>query len=184
VNNVNKQDSGGPAAEETPKTAVTGKVADRIRRLVENQPYGVLCTQLDGQPYGSMVALAYTDDLRCAVFATQRATRKYRNLTEGDKVAIVANDLDQHPDELMKVVAFTATGRAAEVRDEEETSRWASLLARRHPHLQGFIESPSTAVFKVEIVRYFFVHSFQEVIQWVPAADNHDYPSPDPPEKS
>jgi nitroimidazol reductase NimA-like FMN-containing flavoprotein (pyridoxamine 5'-phosphate oxidase superfamily) len=149
---------------------ITAEVVERIRGLAEGQQYGVLCTQIDGQPYGSMIALAFTQDLCHAVFSTPRATRKYNNLIECDKVAIVVNDLDKSRGELMQVTAFTATGRAREVDSEEDQAEWAGLLVRRHPKLKSFIASPSTAIFKVEIVRFICVHSFQEVMQWVPSS--------------
>jgi hypothetical protein len=60
-----------------------------IRRLVVSQPYAVLCTQGQGQPYGSLVAYAMTTDLTSAVFATPRATRKFRLLSECDHVALL-----------------------------------------------------------------------------------------------
>ncbi len=57
-----------------------GDDLDRIiGRLVDGQLYGVLCTQGEGQPSGSLVAFAMTPDLDSAVFATQKATRKYRS---------------------------------------------------------------------------------------------------------
>ena len=34
-----------------------GDVATRIKSLIRGQPFGVLCTQGEGQPYGSLVAL-------------------------------------------------------------------------------------------------------------------------------
>ena len=40
----------------------------RIARLVRERPYGVLCTQSESQPYGSLVALAATEDLTTFVF--------------------------------------------------------------------------------------------------------------------
>ncbi|MCK7494095.1 MAG: hypothetical protein MZW92_24830 [Comamonadaceae bacterium] len=41
-----------------------GEDLDRtIRRLLDGQLYGVLCTQGQGQPYGSLVAYAMTPDL-------------------------------------------------------------------------------------------------------------------------
>ena len=63
---------------------------DLVARLVREQPYAVLCTQGEGQPYGSLVALAVTDDLSSAVFATPITTRKYRLLWDCDHVALVA----------------------------------------------------------------------------------------------
>ena len=142
--------------------------ADRIRRLVVEQRYGVLCTQVNGQPYGSMIALVFTDDLTQAVFSTPRATRKYRNLIECPKVAIVVNNLDHCPGQLMKAEAVTITGVANEVVDEEDCRRWAKQLVKRHPELSGFAVSPSTALFTVKLKRFFLVHSFQKVTQWRP----------------
>ena len=44
-------------------------LAERIRHLVTRQRYAVLCTQGEGQAYGSLVAFSFSDDLRTAVFA-------------------------------------------------------------------------------------------------------------------
>jgi hypothetical protein len=85
-----------------------------------------------------------------------------------DKVAVVVNNLGEFPDELMKVSAFTVTGQACEIVSAEEHTQWAGLLLDRHPELRDFVESPSTAVFRVKVIRYFFVSSFQEVTQWTP----------------
>ena len=60
----------------------------KIRRLVTEQLYGVLCTQGQGQPYGSLIAFAFSDDLSRAVFATPIATRKYHLLSECDLLRI------------------------------------------------------------------------------------------------
>jgi hypothetical protein len=54
----------------------------RIRWLLTEQSYAVLCTQSQSQPYGSLIAFAASDDLKTIVFATPVATRKYRLLTE------------------------------------------------------------------------------------------------------
>jgi heme iron utilization protein len=129
-----------------------------------------LCTQSDGQPYGSMVAFAFTEDLRHVVFGTPRATKKYEILTACRNVALVVNNMNRHPNDLMKVEALTATGRASEITPSEPATRWASMLVQRHPYLEAFIFSPSTALFEVEIGRYFFVRSFQEVTQWEPSS--------------
>ena len=92
----------------------------RIRRLVQSQPFAVLCTQGQGQPYGSLVAYAMTDDLAHAVFATPKATRKFRLLSECDHVALVIDNRPDFPNQLMAVEAVTATGRAAMVEEGDE----------------------------------------------------------------
>jgi uncharacterized protein YhbP (UPF0306 family) len=146
-----------------------GKNLDRaIRRLLDGQLYAVLCTQGQGQPYGSLVAYAMTPDLDSAVFATQKATRKYRLLSECAHVALVIDNRSALPGQLMDVEAVTATGRAHEVATGPAFEQWSRLLTDRHPYLDQFVRSASCGLFRVDIVRYFHVTRFQEVRQWVP----------------
>ena len=139
-----------------------------IGRLVDSQPYGVLCTQGQGQPYGSLVAYAMTPALDTAVFATQKATRKYRLLSECAHVALVVDNRSALPGQFMEVEAVTATGLAHEVAAGPEFDRWSRLLTDRHPYLNTFVRSASCSLFRIDIVRYFHVTRFQEVRQWVP----------------
>jgi len=141
---------------------------ERISRLVHERHYGVLCTQGRSQPYGSLVALGSTDDLSAFVFATPTATRKYRLLTECDHVALVIDSRTGAPGELMDVEAVTVTGRALQVPRGPDFDRWAELLIGRHPHLESFVRAESSALFRVEVARYFHVSRFQEVLQWAP----------------
>jgi nitroimidazol reductase NimA-like FMN-containing flavoprotein (pyridoxamine 5'-phosphate oxidase superfamily) len=140
----------------------------RIRGLVTEQPVAVLCTQGEGQPYGSLVFFSSSNDLRFLVFATPRATRKYRLLTECDHVAIVLDSRIKLPEDMMKVEAVTVTGRAAEVEEGPEFGECADLLVGRHPYLKSFVAAPSSALFRVDVVRYIHVSRFQEVRQWTP----------------
>jgi nitroimidazol reductase NimA-like FMN-containing flavoprotein (pyridoxamine 5'-phosphate oxidase superfamily) len=139
-----------------------------IRRLVASQPYAVLCTQGQGQPYGSLVAFAMTPDLTSAVFATPRATRKFRLLSKCDHVALLIDNRSEFPGQLMEVEAVTATGRAAMVAEGLEFEHWARLLTDRHAYLAQFARSASCSLFRISIIRYFHVSRFQEVRQWVP----------------
>ncbi len=142
-------------------------VRQRIGCLMQSEPFAVLCTQGDGQPYGSLVAFAFSDDLQYVVFATSRATRKYRLLSECSHVALVIDSRSQYGDELMKVEAITATGNAEEL-NEDEQQPWRALLLDRHPYIEGFFKSTSTALFRINIFRYLHVSRFQEVHQWIP----------------
>ena len=83
-----------PSADEHEDPALP----ERIRRLVSDQPYAVLCTQGDGQPYGSVVAFACSADLTTAVFATPVTTRKYRLLVACEQVALVVDNRPAYPD--------------------------------------------------------------------------------------
>jgi hypothetical protein len=115
-----------------------------------------------------MVAIAFTEDLRYVVFGTPRTTKKYRILMACSNVALLVNNMNRHPNDLMSVEALTATGRASEIGQLEVESRLVGLLATRHPNLEAFFASSSTALFKVEISRFYFVRSFQEVYEWAP----------------
>ena len=148
--------------------ATSHAVRNLIERLVREQPYAVLCTQGEGQPYGSLVALAVTDDLASAVFATPITTRKYRLLCDCDHVALVIDSRSRSIEDMMQVEAITATGRARQVPPGAEFEQEANLLVARHPQLELFVRSPTTALFRVEILRYFHVTRFQEVRQWTP----------------
>ena len=143
-------------------------LSDRIRRLVITQPYGVLCTHGEDHAYGSLVAHAFAEDLRTAVFATPVATRKFRLLTEHDRVALVIDDRPENQAKMMAVEAITATGRARLVVAGPDRDLCAQMLLSRHPQLRSFVASETCAIFRVEIIRFFQVARFQEVQQWVP----------------
>jgi hypothetical protein len=143
-------------------------VPDRVRRLVREQPYGVLCTQGQQQPYGSLIAIAFTEDLRHAVFATPVTTRKYRLLSGCDHVALVIDNRPNGMEDMRKIEAVTATGRSCHVERNAEFESWAHLLVERHPYLKEFVQAASSALFRIDIIRYFHVVRFQEVHEWSP----------------
>lgn len=143
-------------------------VREQIRALIDGQPFAVLCTQGGGQPYGSLIAYAASDDLLAITFATPVDTHKYRLLGECRQVALVIDSRSQHPGVLMQVEAITATGRAAQLQPGPEFDRWAGQLIARHPQLEAFVVAPSSALFRIDVVRYLYVTRFQEVHQWVP----------------
>lgn len=153
--------SQAPAEEKCP-------IPVRIRRLLAEQGYAILCTQSQSQPYGSLIAFSASEDLKTIVFATPVQTRKYRLLTECEHVAIVVDSRSIFPSDMMRVEAVTATGRARVVGKGTESDCWAGLLIARHPHLAAFVRSQSSALVCVEVVRYLHVCRFQEVRQWVP----------------
>jgi len=92
-------------------------------------------------------------------------------LTECDYVALLVDNRGRFPDDMMQVSAVTVTGRASQVQSGADFERWAGLLTARHPYLKAFVQAPSTALFRVDAVRYLHVTRFQEVRQWIPASD-------------
>jgi hypothetical protein len=117
-----------------------------------------------------MVAFSFADDLGFAVFATPVATRKYRLLSECDHVALVIDNRPQHPNNMMKVEAVTVTGRAKQIEPGKEFNDCSKLLVDRHPQLESFVRASSSALFRIDVVRFFHVGRFQEVSQWVPTS--------------
>jgi len=158
-----------PGEDDAAPVAAAGPaVRDRIRRLAREQSYAVLCLQGQGQPYGALVAFAFTDDLRHAVFATPVSTRKYRLLTDCDRVALLVDNRPEKANALMEVEAVTVTGRARQIERGAEFARWAGLLVARHPYLEQFAQAATCALFCVDVVRFLHVMRFQEVRQWIP----------------
>ena len=158
----------GDSEEQALRDSEEQALAQRIRRLVTTQPYGVLATQGEGQAYGSLVAFAFSEDLREAFFATQVATRKYQLLTENERIALVVDDRPEHVGRMMDVEAITITGRAREVPPGPDRVRYAEKVVARHPQLRSFVAAESSALFRIQVTRFFHVSRFQEVRQWVP----------------
>ena len=146
-------------------------VLESIRALVHDEPFAVLCTQAGGRPYGSLVVFAFSADLRHFLFATPVATRKYRLLSDCPHVALLVAIRSSFPGDTMKVSAVTVTGQAGQVEPGADFERWAGLLTARHPDLSSFVKAPSTALSRVDVVRYLHVTRFQEVRQWIPASN-------------
>jgi len=156
---------------EMQKNAQDPAVRERIGKLLNEQPFAVLCTQGEGQPYGSVVAYAVSQDLKAATFATPVATWKFRLLSECNRVALVVDSRAKFPDDMMKVEAVTAIGRAVQLNSGPEFDRWADLLTARHSQLKSFVAAPSSALFRVDITQYVYVTRFQRVHQWTPESN-------------
>ena len=173
MNSRDKSDHDDKLAIEPRQITDDPELPERIRRLVNGEPYGVLCTQGEGEPYGSLVAFAFSDDLDAFVFATPKETRKYGFLKKNDGVALVIDTRGRYPDDMTRVEALTVTGRADEIKDETARQVWSLLLGERHPHLKQFITAETSALFKVSVTKYYHVSRFQELRQWHPTDTGH-----------
>lgn len=157
----------GEPVEKTATTTPESLVAS-IRRLLTGEPYAVLCTQGERQPYGSIVAYAFDDALASATFATPITTRKFRLLVDCPQIALVIDNRGRFPDDMMRVESVTATGRATQLAPGRERELWAARLIARHPHLESFVAAATSALFCVDVARFLHVVRFQEVRQWIP----------------
>lgn len=141
-----------------------------IYKLMNSQPYGVLCTQGAGQPYGSVIAFAVNAQLSEAVFVTPIATHKYRLLTECNQVALVVdNRSDDHAIDDSGIDALTATGQVVRLTKLDEIEKSKKALMQKHPQMHAFIDSPNNAFFRIQIQRYLHVTRLSEVNEWFPS---------------
>ncbi len=128
------------------------------------QQLAVLATSQRGQPYTSLVAFAFSDDLRRLFFATTRATRKFANLQAEPRVSLLIDNRSHRSDDFREAIAVTALGRAQEVGDSERQVL-LDLYLDRHAGLKEFATAPTCALFQVEVTRYSLVSRFQNVVE-------------------
>ena len=143
-------------------------IESSIRKMLDSQPFSILCTQGDGQPYGSLVAFAHTGDLKHFFFTTPKATRKYMLLSKCSRISLVVDTRSEHPNDMKKIEGVTITGTATELSPGENYDPGIKMLQERHPYMAEFLAADSTALFRIDVVRYFHVTRFQEVTQWTP----------------
>jgi nitroimidazol reductase NimA-like FMN-containing flavoprotein (pyridoxamine 5'-phosphate oxidase superfamily) len=135
-----------------------------LKELFTTQPLAVLSTQNEGQPYASLVAFATSEDLKELFFATTRATRKYANLASDPRVAMLVDSRSNEVSDFRWAMAVTATGKAEELEGQKKEKVLKIYLAK-HPHLDNFVSSPSCALLKIRVERYYVATRFQNVIE-------------------
>jgi uncharacterized protein YhbP (UPF0306 family) len=149
----------------------------RIQTLMTEQPYGVLCTQGEGKPYGSLIAFVANAQLDALVFTTPTDTHKFRLLKACDRVALVVDNRGIfRPDDPTRLDAVTATGRAVRLAESDGADVWRKRLIRKHPQMEGFITLPNSVMFRVDINRYTYVNGLQRVYHWMPSVCVHSAP--------
>jgi len=141
------------------------RLAQRLGDLFSSQSLAVLATQGEGQPYGSLVAFAATEDLKHLLFATTRATRKYANMMKNPRVAMVMDNRSNEESDFHQAIAVTATGQVKETVGSEK-DRLTRLYLSKHPHLIDFVSSPTCALLTLEVETYYIVSQFQNVTEY------------------
>ena len=141
-----------------------GSSFDTLQKLLEEQRLAVVATEMRGRPYTSLVAFAASADLRQIVFVTTRSTTKYRNLSAEPYVSLLIDSRTHSVEDFSTGVAVTALGKATEVEGKQREDLIDAFL-RKHPHLDTFARSPSTATCCVDIDTYYLVTRFQNVVE-------------------
>jgi len=125
----------------------------QLQHLFASQKLSVLATQSDGQPHGSLVAFAASQDLKCLVFATDRNTSKYRNIISSPRVAMLADNRSNKESDFKEAYAVTAKGAARELM-ETERNEWTQVYTLKHPNLEHFTRDPNVALILIEVEVY------------------------------
>ena len=142
-------------------------VVETIRTLLETQRLGVLSTHCEGQPYASLVAFGYSEDLSLLFFATPRSTRKYDNIAADDRVAMLIDSRANAEADFHEARAVTVTGRAHEASDSNgDAIILKKLYLTRHPHLKNFLNAPTCAFMVMRVQRWTLVEQFQNVTEY------------------
>jgi uncharacterized pyridoxamine 5'-phosphate oxidase family protein len=139
-------------------------IRQRIGQLFDAQSLGVLATQRSGQPYSSLIAFWATEDLKKLYFATPRTTRKYKNLEAEPRVSILVNSSSNREADFHEAIAVTLVGEAVEL-DVDENSPIVESYLIKHPFLEDFVRSPTTAMVEIVARSFYMVQNFQNVFE-------------------
>jgi nitroimidazol reductase NimA-like FMN-containing flavoprotein (pyridoxamine 5'-phosphate oxidase superfamily) len=140
------------------------QISSEVKKLFDAQRLGVLSTYGRNQPYSSLVAFAASEDLKKLVFATTRSTRKYDNLTRNAPVSLLVDNRSNQDSDFNDAIAVTATGEAREV-ETGEREILLKIYLHKHPCLREFVMSPTCALVKITVQRFFLAHSFGQVLE-------------------
>lgn len=139
-------------------------IHQRISALLDTQNLCVLATHHSGQPYASLVAFCATEDLKHLFFATPKTTRKFENLKADSRVAMLINNSTNQTVDFHRAISVTVIGHASELVGQQRQPI-LELYLKKHPHLEAFVHSPTSALVKVEATSYYLVEHFQQVME-------------------
>lgn len=142
------------------------KYKSEIAALLASQKLAVLSTlSPEGFAYATLVAFAATEDLHRIVLATPKSTRKFANMKNNPKVSLLIDNRSNREKDFHAAKAVTVMGLAGEISSEESRDDLALLYLKKHPYLENFLHSPTTAFIRIEVLRYYLVSRFQEVME-------------------
>jgi len=134
----------------------------RVRRLLEGQKLCVLCTMGDEGPHASLVAFAAFGNGRQVVFATPKATRKYRNLKRDPRASLLVDDRSRTAKGFDAGSALTVAGKVREATGPDREEYLGRYLAR-HPAMRDFAGAPDAAVMVLDVESFQVVSRLRDV---------------------
>ena len=136
-----------------------------LRRLLGEQLFAVLATVGERAPHLNIVSFVSADELATVLFATPRQTKKFTNLQARPEVSLFVDNRSNRPRDLEEVFGIEIFGEAGEAAGAS-AAHYRELYMAKYPELEGFLESPGTALMAVRVRRYDVVHRFQDVVVW------------------
>lgn len=146
-------------------SALEKEIKEKISKLLGRQQLAVLSTQRDGQPYSSLMAFAFTSDLANIIVATGKSTRKHQNLVLESRVSLLIDNRSNSEIDFHAAMAVTVIGKAQLI-EQSERAEYEKLYLQRHPYLEEFLASPTTAFVKILVSHYVLVSRFQDVMEY------------------
>ena len=141
----------------------TAVIPERLKALNAEEYFAVLATDDGHRPYTSLVAYALTPDTKKIIFATPKKTRKYTNILSSANVSFLVDNRSKRKKNLLETEAITIIGMAKPVRKGKAWDQLAAIFLLKHPDLEEFINSPTTALMIVTITQCVHVSRFQAV---------------------
>ncbi len=139
-------------------------VRRKIAKLLTEQKLGILATLGECYPYQSIVAFAGSRDMKHILFATKRATSKYKNLKNRFQVSVFIDNRSNQESDFIDAIGMTALGDARELSGVTR-KKFMGIFIRKHPSLEEFLVSPDCALFMIKVRAYYVVRHFQQVTE-------------------
>jgi nitroimidazol reductase NimA-like FMN-containing flavoprotein (pyridoxamine 5'-phosphate oxidase superfamily) len=140
----------------------TPELSDIVRDVLSAQGTGVLLTQGDDGPHGSIVAFVADEDLGRLAFVTPRSTSKATNIARHPRIAMMVDTRRGTPLDFDDAISVEAIGDAYEV-DGAERDEILERHLRRHPGLAPFAGAPDIAVVAIDVLRFVVVRRLRVV---------------------
>lgn len=136
--------------------------------MLTTESFGVLGTNAKNESYTSLISFVTNDDATFLAFSTPIDTRKYRMIEKDGNVSLLIDNRSANLEDINQIAAITAIGKAHILKDTDELKDWSQRLIEKHSYLDDFIRAETSAIILVEITKYHYVSSFQEVFEWSP----------------
>lgn len=144
------------------------KAIELVKKMLTNERFGVLSTSGNHKSYTSLISFASNDKFTLLAFATPIDTKKFKMIKKNENISILVDSRSKNQNNINDIVAITSLGKARILKKEKEIGNWSKILIDKHSYLDDFINADTTAIVVVEISKYYYVTSFQEVIEWIP----------------